>query len=281
MNATLAPRLERSSGRVKLSFKSSPKGTALDELYQQGCCKVRFPHTHGGAKEAVLLNTSGGLTDGDSLTNEIRWRRGTQATVTTQAAERVYRAASPDVARVATRIAIEDDCSACWLPQETIVFDGARLARTLEIEMTSNSRLVALESTVYGRREMGETVEHGRISDRWRIVIDGRLAFADSFLVDDQHTGHIGNFLNQAAVANSAHCNATLVVTTNDCDKIVEHARELVTPAGCTIGATGLDRLVVLRVLARDSQAMRTAVGKLVSSLRDMPGNQLPRVWNC
>ena len=103
--------------------------------------------------EAVLLNTSGGLTDGDTLSNEISWRAGTRATVTTQAAERIYRAATPDVARVATRIRIEDDCLACWLPQETIVFDGARLARTLEIDMQSSSRLVALESIVFGRHE--------------------------------------------------------------------------------------------------------------------------------
>ncbi len=281
MNVSLAPKLERSTGSVRLSFKSSPAGTALERLYQQGCCKVRFPQSDDGTTEAVLLNTAGGLTDGDSVSNEIHWRRNTRATVTTQAAERVYRAATNDDARVATRITIDDDAMACWLPQETIVFDGARLARTLEIDMTSTSCLVALESTVLGRREMGETVNRGRFSDRWRIRIDGRLAFADHFLLDDQYNGRIAEFLGRVSATNSAHSIATLVIVANDCDGIVAGAREVVTPAGCTIGATCLEGLVIVRVLAGESRAMRAAVSDLITTLRGIPGIRLPRVWHC
>ena len=242
---------------------------------------MRFPQRHDGATEAVLLNTSGGLTDGDSLTNEIRWRSNTHATVTTQAAERVYRAATRDVARVSTRLTIEADSMACWLPQETIVFDGARLARVLEIDMTSTSRLVALESTVFGRREMGETVHRGRISDRWRVTIDGRLVFADSFLLDDQHAGPVGEFLDRVAVANAAHSMATIVVAADDCEGIVEDVRGFVAPEGSTVAGTCLGQLVVLRVLAEDSQTMRAAVSQVVTSLRGIPRIQLPRVWHC
>lgn len=281
MNVTVAPRLERASGRARLSFKSVPEGTALDELYQQGCCKVRFPRTSGGKPEAVLLNTSGGLADGDTISNEIRWRRKTRATVTTQAAERVYRAASDDVARVSTRIMIEDDSVACWLPQETIVFDGARLARTLEIDMTSTSQMVALDSTVFGRRAMGETVNNGRVSDRWRVRIDGRLAFVDSFLVDDQRIGHVGEHLDRVSVANTAHCTATVIIVANDCDRLVGDARRLVAPADCVIGATRLDRLVLVRILANDSQAMRSAINQTVALLGGMLDIELPRVWHC
>ena len=281
MSGSVAPRLERSVGCVKLSFKSARSGTALDELYQQGCSKVRFPRTSDGIPEAVLLNTSGGLADGDSLTTEIRWRQKTRAVVTTQAAERVYRAASHDVARVSTHVAIEDDAVACWLPQETIVFDGARLARTLEVDMTSASRLVALESTVFGRRAMGETVHHGRISDSWRIRIDGRLAFADRFLADDRLTGRLGEYLDRVSVANGAHCLAMIVVVTPDCDNVVENARKLTMPTDTLVGATCLDKLAVLRILARDSQAMRTAVSRIVTSLGGNLEVGLPRVWHC
>jgi urease accessory protein len=79
----VAPKLERSAGCIRLTFKSAPRGTALDELYQQGCSKVRFPRKSDGAPEAVLLNTSGGLADGDTLSTDIRWRRDTRAVVTT------------------------------------------------------------------------------------------------------------------------------------------------------------------------------------------------------
>lgn len=281
MNRCTAPRLERSSGRIRLSFKSAPTGTALDELYQQGCCKVRFPRRNRGTLEAVLLNTSGGLTDGDELTNEICWHPDTRAIVTTQAAERIYRAATENLAQVTTLVRIDDSCVAAWLPQETIVFDGARLARTLEIDMKSTSRLVAVESTVFGRRAMGETISYGRISDRWRIRIDGRLAFADHFLVDDQLTDRVGQYLDRAAVANTAHCVATVAIVSADCENIVNNLRELATPADATVAATCLDRLAVVRILATDSRAMRSVVGQIVASLDGTFDIDLPRVWHC
>ena len=276
-----AARLERSSGRTRLSFKPALHGTALGELYQQGCCKVRFPRQAHGDLEAVLLNTSGGLTDGDQLTHDICWRPGTRATVTTQAAERIYQAATQDVARVTTRIAIGHDAVACWLPQETIVFDGARFTRSLEIEMTSTSRMVALESTVFGRRAMGETVNSGRLSDRWGIRIDGRLAFSDGFLVDDPLTGPVDAYLHRAAVANRAHCLATIVIAAPDRDRIVDRARQAVPPANAVVSATGLGPLVVVRILAQDSQAMRAAVGQIVACLGGILDVELPRVWHC
>lgn len=227
------------------------------------------------------MNTSGGLTDGDALSNEICWHRGTRATVTTQAAERIYRAATQDVARVTTRISIDDSCLAGWLPQETIVFNGARLVRTLEIDMKSTSRLVALESIVFGRRAMGETVSYGMVSDRWRVRIDGRLEFSDNFLLDDQLTGRIGEYLNRTSVANTAHCVATLIIVAAGSDEVVEYARKLASPAGAAVGATRLGRLAVIRILAGDSQAMRKTTGQIITVLGSTLDIELPRVWHC
>lgn len=242
---------------------------------------MRFPRSADGNLEAVLLNTSGGLTDGDTFSAELYWRSGTRATVTTQAAERVYRAATGEAARVSTRLTIDALCVAGWLPQETIVFDGGRLARTLEVDMTSTSCLVALEGMVFGRRAMGETVNHGRISDHWRVRVDGRLAYADHFLVDDRLTGRIGEYLSRASVANSASCIATMVVVAPHCDRIVENARNLILPPTATLGATCLDQVAILRILAGDSQAMRTAVSRIVASLGGTLDIGLPRVWHC
>lgn len=281
VNHNTAPRLERSSGSTRLSFKPGPTGTVLDELYQQGCCQVRFPRRTDGNVEAVLLNTAGGLTDGDTLRNEIHWHPGTRATVTTQAAERIYRAASEDVARVTTHLRIDDHCVACWLPQETIVFDGTRLARTLDIDMASTSRLVALESIVFGRRAMNETVNSGRIADRWRVRLDGRPAFSDSFLADDRLTGPVATYLDRAAATHGAHCLATVVVMTEDADGVVARMRRLATPADATLGATRVDRLVVLRILATDNQAMRTSIGQVIAALGESLDIELPRVWHC
>lgn len=281
MNPDVSPRLERSSGTARISFKPRSSGTVLDDLYQEGCCKVRFPRKHDGLPEAILINTAGGLADGDTLTTRIECCSNTRAMVTTQAAERVYKAASNDVARVTTAISIGEDSMACWLPQESIVFDGARLHRSLDVDMTPTSRLFALESTVFGRRAMGETVKRGRVSDRWRVRIDGRLAFADNFLVDDQLTGNIDEYLDQAAVANAAHCMATIVVVADDSEKITGDARRIPAASRVAVGATCLDQVAVIRILAEDSLQMRAAVGLIVDSLDGTLEFELPRVWHC
>ena len=281
MNIDVAPGLERSSGCARLSFKAGPTGSVLEELYQQGCSKIRFPVTNHGFREAVLLNTAGGLADGDTITTNIHWRNHTRALVTTQAAERVYRAASGDVASVTTRIRIEEDSVACWLPQETIIFDGARLSRSLEIDVASTGRLFALESTVFGRHAMGEVVNYGRVSDRWRVSIDGRLTFADHFLVDDNLNGQIDSYLNGAPVIGTHRCMATVVIIANEYEELVDGARTTLATSGATVGTTCLDRLGVIRILANDSYVMRNAVAQLVASLDGPLKLELPRVWHC
>ncbi len=277
----LAHNLQRSSGRTRLSFKSIANRTAIDELYQQGCCKVRFPMRTDRSLEAVLLNTAGGLTDGDTIDNDFRWRAGSQGTVTTQAAERIYRAAGGDSARVRTRVHIEENCVACWLPQETIVFEGSRLARTLEIDMAPNSRLIAIESTVFGRRAMGETVQSGRLSDRWRIRIGGQLVFADSFLLDDELAGPVDAHLERPSVANAANCLSTVVIAAEDCGEVVNVVRAMETPPNVRVGATCLGAITVVRILAQDSQVMRNTFGRMYTKLGRAFGMELPRVWHC
>lgn len=289
MSIAIAPALERSTGSVYVSFKTRLTGTMLDGLYQQGCSKVRFPRKRDGIPEAILMNTAGGLADGDSLNIEFRWRSNTRAVVTTQAAERVYRAASSDAARVTTRLRVDAGAVAAWIPQETIIFNGSRLARSLEIDLSSSGRLLALESLVFGRRAMGETVSRGLVSDRWRVRIGTRLAFADHFLLDNAITGPIDNALASAPVANGAHCIATLLVVGPDCDRIVTAARktkvesssESLTGSRVNIGATALDGLAILRVVAADSAAMRDVLIRIFALAAQTSGIPLPRVWHC
>jgi len=149
--------------------------------------------------------------------------------------------------------------------------------------------LLALESTVFGRRAMGETVSRGRVSDRWRVRIGDRLVFADHFLLDDALTGPIDASLARGPVADGAHCLATLVVVAPDCDRSVTAARE--TPDASSsralvkgradLGATLLDGLAVLRVVAADGAAMRAVLARLVALAGESSGITLPRVWHC
>src|SRR4029077_4171056 len=72
-----------------------------------------------------------------------------------------------------------------WLPQETIVFNGGRVRRNTEIEISAGAELLALESLVLGRAAHGEELLCGEITDGWQVRLDGRLIWADRFRTTD------------------------------------------------------------------------------------------------
>ena len=259
----------------------------LDTLWQEGCCKVRLPDVGRRVDaEAILINTSGGLTDGDELTFDGTWQPQTFAQVTTQAAERIYRSRR-EVASVYNRLVIEDGARACWLPQETIVFQDGRLSRRMDIEMAGESRLFAAEMLVLGRKAMGETVRSGELHDQWRIRLDGDLIFADGFKLEDVRHGDLTSHLAKPAVAGGLRCLATLVYVGNGCDNVLPVIRDAICVPGSVAGASNLGRLVIARVLSASSTVLRRVVVRAFDAVQtaDVEFSQdpftLPRAWHC
>jgi len=101
-------------------------------------------------------------------------------TVTTQAAEKVYRAIH-ESAQITTTLRACDSAKLAWLPQETIVFNRARVCRRTQIEVSSGAELLALEWLVLGRAAHGEKISAGEITDSWRVMKDGRLIWPTAF----------------------------------------------------------------------------------------------------
>ncbi|HHB83036.1 MAG TPA: urease accessory protein, partial [Devosia sp.] len=168
------PALQRSFGNGEIRYGKD----GLRGLFQQGCTKILLPETYGDPPQAVLVNTAGGLTGGDRLGLDCSLGAGASLCVTSQTAERVYRSCGGE-AQVTNRLRLGEDSSLEWLPQETILFDQSRLRRLLEVHMEENSRLLALESFVLGRRAMGETLANAQLSDQWRIWRGGKPVYAD------------------------------------------------------------------------------------------------------
>lgn len=263
---------QRSQGRAAISFKRRGPASVLDRLHQQGCAKIRLPKVYNlGCPEAVLLNTAGGLTGGDRFDVAARWGEGTAATLTTQAAERVYRS-SGGTARVNNKLSVESGATAHWLPQETIVFDGAAIERHFDVDLDQDARLVAVESWMIGRHAMGEVVHDASIRDHWRIRRQGRLIFADTLRLN----GDIQALLDRPAIAASKACFATLLIVAPNANEVRDRLRE-------TTPCSAISDVVVARLFALDASDLRRRLGAVITSLSDTLGAasmRVPRVWH-
>jgi len=230
-------------------------------------------------EEAVLINTGGGVAGGDRLQCSVTALPGASIAVTSQAAEKVYRALD-DPARVATRLKARDSARLAWLPQETIVFNRARLHRTTEIELFSGAELLALEWLVLGRAAHGEVVIGGNITDSWRVKRDGRLIWADSFRITDEIFPH----LNRKALLANCKAVATLIYFGPYLEKRLDVLREIIPTLGCNCAATLVSGLIVVRFATKDSSDLKLALGSFLRQLGPELGSgpfRVPKMWSC
>src|SRR2546421_237650 len=83
------------------------------------------------------------------------------------------RAVGPD-STIGVKLDVAAGATLAWLPQETILFDRARLARSIEIDLAPDAQLFLAEAIVFGRSGMGEAVEEGVLADCWRVRRGGK-----------------------------------------------------------------------------------------------------------
>ena len=274
--------LQRSHGVARLAWKTRHKDTVVDALYQAGCAKLRLPATEG-LTGALLLNTAGGLTDGDRFDTTIRWRPHTRACVTTQAAERIYRSRG-GAARVASNLDVEGDAAAVWLPQPTILFDGAHLERHTTIRLHPGARLVFAESLVFGRLAMGEAFEAGRVIDRYRLSVGDRLVLHDALRLDGADAPVQSGMLDRGAVANGCRAIATMLIVSPDARRLVDPLRQIIADCDVAGGASDLGEVVCVRLIAATAKQSEHALRRLIDALAAEMADLLlsvPRTWDC
>lgn len=264
------PRLQRARGVGRIAVAADGDRTRLVRLHQDGCGKVRLPRdARAEGLEAVLINSSGGLTGGDYMEWQATVGERARLTLSTQACEKVYRARDGQ-AQQRVALILGQGARLDWLPQETLVFDGGALARRLEADLAPGARLLAVEAVVLGRTAMGETVRHGSIYDRWRIRRGGRLVFADDLRLD----GAIAEIAAAAPVLGGGKAFASLLLVDDDAGRYLGPLRDALGAYG---GASAFEGKLFARIVAPDGFALRQALLPALEILRD--GQPLPRVW--
>ncbi|MGA7063465.1 MAG: urease accessory protein UreD [Candidatus Acidiferrales bacterium] len=272
--------LQRSEGSGRIVVSGSERGTRIMDVFQRSPIRVLFPRVgKAPIEEAVLVNTAGGIAGGDRLESCVTALGNASIAVTSQAAEKVYRALK-EPAQVVTKLEAHECARLAWLPQETIVFNWARLNRNTEINLSSGCELLALEWLLLGRAAHGEELVGGHIIDTWRVKKDGRLIWADTFRVTDEIFPHV----RRKALLSDCKAIATLLYFGPALDKRLEFLRDLIPSLQCQCAATSVSGLIVVRFSAKASPDLRLALRSLLGQFGQELGPgpfRVPKMWSC
>ncbi|MEM1163729.1 MAG: urease accessory protein UreD, partial [Pseudomonadota bacterium] len=265
-----AVRQPRAVGSARVSAKLVEGRSRLSELRQQGSAKLLFPDTAGPDLDAVLLNTAGGITGGDCFRYSGTAEAGASLTITTQAAERAYRAQPGSVGTADVTLSARRGGTVHWLPQETIVFDGAAIRRRICADIADDAELLLVEPIILGRTAMGEIVRRATFSDQWRLRRGGKLVYADALRV----SAEVQRSIDGPATLSGAVAFATIVLVAARADMVLDRVRQqLPKTAGVSVIRPGV---LSCRIVAEDGYALRR---KLVPVLELLRGAPLPKVW--
>lgn len=260
----------RARGAVKFDVKRDDGVTRRGALHESGSLRVRFPSPESEGLSGVFVNTAGGIAGGDRFDIDIVAGEGTRLTLTTAAAEKVYRAGG-SAAQLNIALRAEAGAQLCWLPQETILFDRARMFRRIDIDLAEDATLLLCEIVVFGRSAMGERMLHGEFVDRWRLRRGGRLAFAETIRLD----GDVGAKLAQPAVAKGGVAIGTALIVPGD-EAVVERIREATETFGGEVGISAWNGFAMARFCAQDAARLRADMISVLGRASRVP---LPRLW--
>ena len=271
--------LQRADGCGRVVLSGSEMGVRIVDVFQRSPVRIMFPRVGCAIEEAVLVNTAGGIAGGDRLEFGVTALASASIAVTSQAAEKVYRALN-EPARIATKLQACEAAKLAWLPQETIVFNWGRLSRETEVELSSGAELLALEWLVLGRAAHGEEMVGGHITDSWRVKKDGRLIWADCFRITDEVFPHV----HRKALLSNCKAVATLIYFGPHLDARMEYLRDIAASLECHCAATSVAGLVIVRFAAKASYDLRLAVRDFLQQFsRELkPGPfRVPKIWLC
>nr|Q07K69.1 RecName: Full=Urease accessory protein UreD [Rhodopseudomonas palustris BisA53] len=259
----------RAVGEVSFDVQRVDGVTRRNRLHESGSLRVRFPSPEGEGLSAMFVNTAGGIAGGDRFAVDIAAGEGTRLTLTTAAAEKIYRSNGP-TSRLDIALKVAAGAALHWLPQETILFDQARVERRFEIDVAEGAALLLAEIVVFGRAAMGERMLSGSFVDRWRLRRGGRLMFAETVRLD----GDIGQKLARPAIANGGAAIGTALIVPGD-EKLVERLREAAQHFRGEVGISAWNGFAMARFCAQDAVRLRADMMAVLGRT----GAALPRLW--
>jgi len=165
---------------------------------------------------------------------------------------------------------VEENAQLYWLPQETILFDGSRLERKLNIELFDTSKVLFVEPIVFGRLASGEELGSCFFKDNVSINCNGEPIYIDGIKMN----GNITEILKNKSTSNNNKAMANIALYDASSIEILNKIRKLLP---ITAGASLINNhLLLIRILSPDSYELRKTLLPILSLLTD---NAVPKNW--
>ena len=266
--------LQRSTGKGFLSYKYLVGKTKLKDLFQQGNLKIRFPLSYNSFSEAVIINTAGGFTGGDSFKFKMEVGNRCKLLLSGQAAEKVYKCIDGYV-KIRNKISLKNQSKLIWLPQELIMFNEARIKRQTSVNLSKSSIFLGVETVVFGRDKMGEKINKGLFDERWKIYLDGELIYSDFSFIE----GDINQKIKKSAILDKSNSMSSIIFYKHNMGDLIDYINNRIVDLPSEIGVSKISKnLMVFRLVSKNSRTLKEAISKIVCLI--IPDLKLPKTWS-
>ena len=267
--------------RLDLRFERRDEATILAHRQHSGPLRVQKAlHPEGPAVcHAIVLHPPAGIAGGDELDISIEVGPSAHALLTAPGAGKWYRTTAPWAVQ-SLDITIAPGAAMEWLPQETIVFDGARAEMGTRIRLAEHAQYFGWEVLCLGRRASMERFQRGELRLATRIEQDGKLLWLER----GRLSGGSPLLDSPVGLAGYSVCGTLIAAGARIAPELLSACRSApAAEAGAQQGLTALPQLLVARYLGHSSEAARAWFVALWRLLRPaLLGRQAqtPRIWN-
>lgn len=273
MTASAEPLARGWLARLELGFAVEDGRTRLVHRRHHGPLLVqRTFHPEGEVCHAYLIHPPGGVVGGDRLELALECRRGARALITTPAAGKFYRSAG-GWAALQQRLAVAAGAALEWLPQEQIVFQGAKVDALTRVDLAVGAGFIGWEIACLGRPASDEGFGDGMLRQRFELWRDGRPLLLERLRLQGG-----GPELSAAWGLGGASVLGTLVAVGAD-GAAEELARAA---AGERAAVTRLGDVLVARYLGHGAERAREVFADVWAALRPVLFGReacAPRIW--
>ncbi len=243
------------------------------EHREQGNLKARIIKNYNRNNELIIINTAGGLTSGDASFINLKIKNNVNLSITTQSMEKIYKCMD-SFSFIYTNIVVGNDSTISWMPLETIFFNKAKLRRRINIDLNVGSSFLGIETIIFGRKAMGESIKKGELDDAWQINRNGKLVYSDF----NRLSGNINSKLNKKIImkGNNVFCN--IVYTGKKIRTYFKNILKFISRNKYFVGASVVNGILIIKILAKDISEVRSFLRGLISIFDN--NFSIPKIWS-